>query len=176
MPSGWLALRINEKEYLDAFSLTEAANIHIQQALLGVQKEDPNTLRLYAIAPAHVQDEFVSDMRFVLDKGANISLNTDQDLQAIAGAISTSAEVFRFEVTSVKMGTSDNGVNFGVIETKSSFTSAFGMDVGLYQKRVYFNVPAGRQSIIFTTVIDLKDTLLPAFDTMLRTIKIVTDR
>jgi hypothetical protein len=173
LPSGWLALRINEKEYLDAFSLEQAANTHVQQALLGVQNEDPNTLRLFAIDPARIQDEFVTDMRFVLDKGINISLATDADLQAIAGKIPSSVTVFRFEVTSVKMGTSANGVNFGVIEARSSFTNAVGIDVGLYQKQVFFNVPAGRQSIIFTTVADLKDTLLPAFDAMLNTVEII---
>ncbi len=175
LPAGWLAMRINEQEYLDAFSLEQAANTHVQQALLGVQNEDPNVLRLFAIDPSRIQNEFVTDMRFVLDEEMDISLNTDEELQAIAGKIPASATVFRFEVTSVKMGTSANGVDFGFIEARSSFTNALGVDVGLYQKQVFFNVPVGTQSIIFTTVAELKDALLPAFDAMLNTVEIILE-
>jgi hypothetical protein len=175
LPAGWLAMRIDEKEYQDAFLLEEAANIHIQQALLGVQSEDPNVLRLYAIDPARVQNEFVTDVRFVLDENRDISLNTDAELQAIAGEVSTSAEVFRFEVTSVKIIKSASGMDFGVIEAKSSFTGALGVDVPLYRKQVFFNVPPGTQSITLTTVDDIKGTFLPAFDAMLETVRIITE-
>jgi len=172
LPVGWLAVRVNEQEYLDAFSLVEAANTNIQQSLLSIQTEDPNTFRLLAIDTnaAHIQNDFVSDMRFVLNEQKTISLGSDADLQAIAREIPTSATVFRFEVTSVKIITSASGVQFGVIEAKSSFENAAGADVTIYQKQVFFNVRAGMQSIIFTTVTDLKQTILPAFDTMLETI------
>jgi hypothetical protein len=61
-----------------------------------------------------------------------------------------------------------------VIEAKSSFTNPAGVDVPIYQKQVFFNAKTGTQSIIFTTVTDLKQTTLPAFDTMLETVKIVS--
>ncbi len=174
LPSGWLAVRINEQEYLDAFSLEESANTNIQQALLSVQKEDPNVFRLLAIDTkvAHIQNDFVTDMRFVLNEKKTISLSSDADLQAIAKDISASATVFRFEVTSVKIITSASGTQFGVIEAKSSFTNPSGADVAVYQKQVFFNVKTGSQAIIFTTVDGLKDTLLPAFDAMIETIKV----
>jgi hypothetical protein len=177
MPAGWLTVRVNEKEYLDAFSLQEAANTHVQQSLLSVQNEDPNVFRLLAIdtQAAHIQNEFVTDMRFVLDEEMDISLNSDEDLQAIAQEIPTSAAVFRFEVTSVKIFTSASGIDFGVIEARSSFTNAVGIDVAIYQKQVFFNVPVGTQSITLTTVADLKDTLLPAFDAMLETVEIIVE-
>ncbi|MBV5337299.1 MAG: hypothetical protein J0653_04865, partial [Deltaproteobacteria bacterium] len=177
LPAGWLTVRINEKEYLDAFSLAEAANTHVQQSLLGVQNEDPNVFRLLAIdtQAAHIQNEFVTDMRFVLDEEMDISLNSDEDLQAIAQEIPASAAVFRFEVTSVKIFTSASGIDFGVIEARSSFTNAVGIDVAIYQKQVFFNVPVGTQSITLTTVADLKDTLLPAFDAMFETVEIIEE-
>ena len=177
LPAGWLVVRVNEKEYLDAFSLGEAANTHVQQSLLSVQTEDPNTLRLFAIdtQAAHIQNEFVTDMRFVLDEEMDISLNTDEELQAIAREIPASAEVFRFDVTSVKIFTSANGTDFGVIEATSSFTNAVGVDVALYQKKVFFNVPVGTQSITLTTIADLKGALLPAFDAMLETVEIILE-
>jgi hypothetical protein len=173
LPLGWLSVRINEQEYLDAFSLEESANTNIQQSLLSVQKEDPNVFRLLAIdtKAAHIQNDFVTDMRFVLNEKKAISLSSDADLQAIARDISASATVFRFEVTSVKIITSTNGTQFGVIEAKSSFTNASGADVTIYQKQVFFNVKTGTQSISFTTVDGLKEILMPAFDAMLETIK-----
>jgi hypothetical protein len=185
MPAGWLTVRISEQEYLDSFWLDEAANTHIQQALLNVQFEDPNVLRLLALdtQPAHVQNEFVTNIRFVLDEQKNISLSSDADLQAIAAGIPASAEVFRFEVTSVifrfevtsvKIVTSASGIQFGEIDTKSSFTNSTGVEVGIYQKRVFFNSKAGTQSIIFTSATNMEESLLPVFDSMLETIKIDT--
>ena len=172
LPAGWLAVRVTEQEYLDAFSLEEAANTNIQQSLLSIQTEDPNTFRLLAIdtKAAHIQNDFVTDMRFVLDEKKAISLSSDADLKAIADKVSASATVFRFEVTSVKIVTTASGTKLGVIEAKSSFENAAGANVAIYQKQVFFNTKSGTQSIIFTTVTDLKQTTLPAFDTMLETI------
>jgi hypothetical protein len=175
LPAGWLAVRINAQEYLDVFSLGEAKNINVQQSLLSVQEENPNVFRLLAVdaRAEHIQNEFVTDMRFVLDETKTISLNTDADLQAIAQKIPTSAAVFRFEIASVKIVTTVSGMKIGVIEAKSSFANTSGADVGIYQKQVFFNVKAGTQSITFTTVSDLKNTLLPVFDTMLETVSLI---
>jgi hypothetical protein len=175
LPVGWLAVRINGQEYQNAFSLGEASNTNVQQALLGVRDEDPNVFRLLAIdtQAAHIQNEFVSDIRFVLDEKKAISLGTDADLQAIAKEIPASAKVFRFEVTSVKIITSASGTQFGVIEARSSFANAAGADVTIYQKQIFFKVKTGTQTITFTTLADLKGTLLPVFDAMLETVKVV---
>jgi len=174
LPQGWLAVRLNEKEYLESFSLAEAANAHIQQALLGVQNEDPNRLRLFALdtKPEHIQNEFVSDMRFTLDSGKTLSFNSDDDLQAIADRLSASAAVFRFEVTSIRIVTSASGMQFGVIEMEASFQNAAGAEVPLYQKQVFFNTKGGVQSIVLTTLGDLKPVLLPLFDAMLDSVKL----
>ena len=175
VPAGWLALRINEGEYLDAFSLPEASNMNVRQSLLSVQKEDPTALRLFAIdtKAEHIKNEFVSDMSFVLDKNKEISLNSYDDLQTIAGKIPSSTEAFRFEVTSVNIFTNASGLEIGVIEARSSFASSTGVNVIIYQKQVFFNVPKGTQTITLTTLSDFKDTLLPAFDTMIGTVRII---
>ena len=175
IPAEWLTVRVDGPEYLDAFSLEEAATTNIQQSLLSVQAEDPNTYRLLAIDTqlADIQNDLVTDMSFVLDEQKYISLSSDADLQTIAQGIPASAEVFRFEVTSVEIITSPNGVKFGVIEAESSFTDPAGTEVPIYQKQVFFNTKSGTQSIIFTTATDLKQTTLPAFDTMLETISMI---
>ena len=174
IPAEWLSVRVDGQEYLDAFSMEEAANANIQQSLLSIQNEDPNIFRLLALdtQAAHIQNDFVTDMRFVLDETKNIDLTSDADLQAIAEKVPASAAPFRFEVTSAKIITSASGIPFGVIEAESSFTSPTGTDVPIYQKQVFFIGKSGTQSITFTTLVDLKETLLPAFDAMLETIKI----
>ena len=174
LPTGWLAVRVNGQEYQPSLSLGETSNANIQQSLLGIKGEDPNVFRLLSIdtQAAHIQNDFVSEIRFVLDDKKSIALNTDADLQTTAQKIPTSATVFRFEVTSVKIITSVSGIKFGVIEAKSSFTNATGAEVIIYQKQVFFKVKTGTQMITFTTLADLKDTLLPFFDSMLETVKV----
>lgn len=175
IPAEWLAVRVDGQEYLDAFSLAEAANTNIQQSLLSIQYENPNIFRLLAIdtQPADILNEFVSDMLFVLDEQKKIDLSSIADLLAIAEKIPSSAAPFRFEVTSVEIITSHSGVQFGVIDAESSFTNPTGTEVPIYQKQVFFNTKSGTQSITFTTLVDLKDTFLPAFDAMLNSIKFV---
>lgn len=174
LPTGWLAVRVNGQEYQPSLSLGETSNANIQQSLLGIKGEDPNVFRLLSIdtQAAHIQNDFVSEIRFVLDEKKSIALSTDADLQTVAQKIPTSATVFRFEVTSVKIITSVGGTKFGVIEAKSSFTNATGAEVIIYQKQVFFKVKTGTQMITFTTLADLKDTLLPFFDSMLETVKV----
>jgi hypothetical protein len=75
-------------------------------------------------------------------------------------------------VTSAEIITSLSGVQFGVIEAESSFTNSDGTEVPIYQKQIFFNTESRTQSIIFTTVTDLKQITLPAFDTMLETINV----
>ncbi len=173
LPEGWLAVRANEKEYLDAFSREESANEHIQQALLGVQNENPNIFRLLAIdtQPAHIKNEFVSDIRFDLNETKSISLTSDADLQTIAQEISATATTFRFEPDSIMIITAISGMKFGVIEAHAAFENTDGVEVPLYQKRVFFNAKNGTQSIVLTTLDELKESVLPAFDAMLENIK-----
>ncbi len=96
-----------------------------------------------------------------------------RNLLVIAEKVPASAEAFRFGVTSTEIITSPSGVKFGVIEAESSFTNQDGAEVPIYQKQVFFNTKSGTQSIIFTTVTDLKQTILPAFDTMIQTIRLI---
>jgi hypothetical protein len=141
VPTEWLAVRVDQQEYLDAFSLEEAANENIQQSLLSVQGEDLNTFRLFAVdtQPTHIQNDFVTDMCFVLDEQKKIDLGSMAELLAIAEKIPASAQAFRFEVTSLVIINSPCGVKFGVIEAESSFTNQDGAEVPIYKKQIIFN-------------------------------------
>ncbi len=177
IPDGWLAVRVNEQEYFDALTSAGAADPNIQESLQGIKTRDPNTFRLLAIdtQDGHVQSEFVTDINFIWDEQKEISFDSDEDLQAIAEELSAAPSAFRFEIVSTRIITAANGIQFGVIEAKSSFTDALDAKVNIYQKQIFFKAKTGTQSIIFTTVESLKETTLPAFDVMLETIRIVTE-
>ena len=175
IPDGWLAVRANEPEYSNAVTSTEAANPNIQETLLGIKTADPNIFRLLVIdtQAGHTQNEFVTDIHFIWDE--QLSFNSIEDLQAIAEKLSATTSAFRFEVISVQTIIAPSGIQFGMIEARSSFTNASGVDVSIYQKQVFFKAKTGTQSIIFTTLEGLKEVSLPAFDAMLETIKINTE-
>ena len=175
LPDGWLAVRINEQEYYDAWTLAEAADPNIQETLLGIKTEDPNVFRLLAIdtQDGHIQSEFVTDIHFIWDE--QMSFDSIEDLQTIANEIPNASTAFRFEVTSVQTIMAPNGIQFGMIEAKSSFTNASGDVVNIYQKQVFFKAKTGTQSIIFTTIDGLKETTLPAFDAMIETISLIAE-
>ena len=175
IPDGWLVVRINEQEYYDAWTLAEAADPNIQETLLGIKTEDPNAFRMLAIdtQDGHIQSEFVTDIHFIWDEQKEISFDSIEDLQVIANEIPATPTAFRFEVTTVQIIIAPNGIQFGVIEAKSSFTNTSGDEVNMYQKQVFFKAKTGTQSIIFTTVDGLKETTLPAFDAMLETISLI---
>lgn len=174
---GWLAVRVNEQEYFDALTSAEAADPNIQESLQGIKTRDPNTLRLLAIdtQDGHLQSEFVTDINFIWDEQKEVSFDSDEDLQAMAEELSAAPSAFRFEIVSTRIITTANGIQFGVIEAKSSFTDASDAKVNIHQKQIFFKAKTGTQSIIFTTVESLKETTLPAFDVMLETIRIVTE-
>lgn len=172
LPEGWLAVRVDTQEYYDAWTLAEAADPNIQETLLGVKSEDANKLRLLVIdtQDGHIQSDFVTEIRFVLDEAA--SFNSIEDLQAIADKIPSETTALRFEVTSVQTIIAPSGIQFGMIEAKSLFTNVSGDLVNVYQKRIFFKAKTGVQSVAVTTLESLKESTLTDFDAMIETIKL----
>ncbi len=173
IPAGWLPVRVDEKEYYDAWTLAEAADPNIQAILLGMKELDTNTNRLLVIdtQDGHIQSNFVTEISFVWDEKEEISLDTDDDLKAIAAEVPNAPDALRFEVTSTAIMPAPNGMQFGVIEAKSAFTNTSGDVVNVYRKLIIFKVKTGSLSVIFTTVEGLKESTLPAFDAMIETIQ-----
>lgn len=172
IPDGWLTVRVDGQEYSDALTLAETADLNIQETLLGIKTRDPNTFRLLAVdtQDGHIQNEFVTDIHFILDD--QLSFDSIEDLQSIAEELPNAPTAFRFEVTTIQTVIAPGGIQFGLIEAKSSFISTSGDEIGIYQKQVFFKAKTGTQSIVFTTVDGLKEITLSAFDAMLETIKL----
>jgi len=171
LPAAWLIMRINEQEYLDAWQLAEAADENIQKSLLSVQDADPNTLRLFAIdaQEGHVQNGFVTTIKFIWDEENPISLENDAELKVSAAAFA--ATLPGFEVLSTKMITVDEAF-IGLVGLKSMDKNSDGVDVVVMHKLAVFNTKTGQMHITLSTVDALKETLFPVFDAMLATIKL----
>ena len=172
IPDGWLAVRVNEKEYYDAWNLAEAADPNIQAILLDMKAADPNIHRLRVIdtQDGHIQSDFVTDISFNLNEQR--AFNSIEDLQAIANELPDAPSAFSFEVATVQTIIAPSGIQFGVIEATSSFTNTSGDLVNIYLKQIVFKVKNGSQSVVFLTVEGLKESTLPAFDSMIETIKL----
>ena len=156
---------------MDAFQLAEAADEDIQKALLSVQNDAPNVLRLFAIdaQEGHVQNGFVTTMKFVLDGKESISLENDEALKA--SAVKLAEPVPGLEIISTKLSTV-NEVLIGWVESKYTITNSSGVDMVVFQKQAVFNTANGQMTITLSTVEDLQGVVFPVFDAMLETIKV----
>lgn len=171
VPAAWLITRVDEEEYLDAFQLAEAADEDIQKALLSVQNDAPNVLRLFAIdaQEGHVQNGFVTTMKFVLDGKESISLENDEALKA--SAVKLAEPVPGLEIISTKLSTV-NEVLIGWVESKYTIKNSSGVDVVVFQKQAVFNTANGQMTITLSTVEDLQGIVFPVFEAMLETIQV----
>jgi hypothetical protein len=169
---GWLPVRINEKEYYDAFSLPTAANEAVQRTLVNIKTLDPNTFRLfiYDLQDGHMQNGVITSVNFVWDPKGSIALDSDSGIKEAAKALSKS--IPNLKVNSSSVLTTTNTIPIGVIISDIPGKTFQGTDVVLFQKQVYLNLPAGELIISFTTEQSFKDATLPFFDTMIESLKI----
>ncbi len=168
VPAGWLAVRINEQEYTDAFTLAP----DVQKFLVGIQNDDPKTFRLFAVdtQDGHIQNEFFTNMNFVWDEQNAGILKNDDGLKT--GAAQLAGTALEFEAPSTTFSNTASGLSIVLIESKSTMMNSSGKNIVLMQKQVVFNAKAGAMAITVSTVEALKDSVFPAFDAMLETIKI----
>jgi hypothetical protein len=175
IPFGWLAVRVNEPEYRDSFSLAVAANQYVQASLQSIQGRDPDTFRLFAfdVREDHVQKQFVTNLNFVWDPQSSISLDTDEQLKA--GAAQSAQSLPGLEVLSTAISSTSSGIPVGLIESKLPTQNASGADILIFQKQVIFNAKTGLVVITLSTGEGLKDSIFPEVDAMLETIQLVAE-
>lgn len=172
VPTGWLAVRINEKEYYDAWTLPDNADIHIQTSLLSIKEQEPATFRLLVLdtQEGHIKNEIVTNINFIWDPQTVLSFDTDVDLQAFADELPSDTD--GLTVSSMEIIIPPSGAPYGVITSKVGGFNASGAQVSLYQKMVLLNLKTGTLVITFATENEFAETTLPVFDAMLGTINI----
>jgi hypothetical protein len=169
---GWLPVRINEQEYLDAFALPAAADAGVQSELMDIKTLDPNIFRLfvYDLQDGHLISGVITGIDFVWDVEGVISLENDAGIKETASDLAASTP--GLNATSATLSTNTNGIPLGIILAEIPGYTFEGAEVVLFQKHVYLNLPAGVLIVSFTTEQNFKDATLPFFDTMIETIKI----
>jgi hypothetical protein len=170
VPSGWLAVRINEQEFFDALTFLENNEPGIQRSLNSMRGQDPSRFRLYALdtQSGHVIGGFVTNMNFLWDALAALSLETDADLQAEAESLRT--VIPGLELLTVEVQITPSGLQYGLLSTRWPAQTVAGASVMVFQKQAYVKFALGRLVITLSTIEELKDAVLPAFDAMIREI------
>lgn len=169
IPVNWLAVRINQQEYLDAVQNNTDPNI--QKSLLSVMEADPATFRLLAldVTDGHIQNEIVTNVNFIWDQGLVVSFDSDEDLQKIAEDLPASVE--GLTVSTIEVVIPPAAATFGMIKSEIGGFNASGIQVSLYQIMAVFKLKTGTLLVTFTTEKSLSETTLPDFVEMLDSIK-----
>jgi hypothetical protein len=172
VPPGWLAVRIDQIEYYDAFSLPQAEDPSVQTALMDINDLDPNVFRLFIfdLQDGHVQNGFVNNVNVIWRQGESISLKTDEEIKATAEELPS--VVPGLVVISSSISTTAANILTGVILSEITSQQSDGTTLNVFQKQVFLNVKDGLLVLTFTTGQDIKDATLPFFDAMIESIQL----
>ena len=154
IPAGWMPVRVNEQEYLDAFSSNAAADLAIRERLNRIQTFDPAWFRLDAIdvQVGHVINGAPTFMSVIFQQ------NDPRSLEDVAK--DEKVKLFtNFEVISSSYQQAVNDIKILVVEQSWAVTTGT-----TYYKGVFFKIPSGLVVLDFYSPIEFKDTVLPDFE------------
>lgn len=165
--TGWLPVRINSQEYLDAWLLPELSNPAMQRSLSSIENMNPDEVRLFVldIQEGHTEIDFVTNINFYWDQMHEMSLENDVDLKA--AALDLPDALAGLEVITTEVSTTASGIPIGVITAKTPITTLNGVNVEVFQKQVYIKARVGVLIITLSTTEELKQAVLPQFDAMI---------
>lgn len=164
IPAGWMPIRVNEQEYLDAFSSNAAADLAIRDRLNRLQTLDPAWFRLDAIdvQPGHVVNGAPTFMSVIFQQ------NDPRSLEEVARDESVKSFA-NFEVISSDYQQTANGMKTLVVEQSWDLTTGV-----TYYKGVFFKVPSGLIALDFYSPLDFKDTVLADFENVVNSLVLLT--
>ena len=154
IPAGWMPIRVNEQEYLDAFSSNAAADLAIRERLNRIQTFDPAWFRLDAIdvQAGHVINGAPTFMSVIFQQ------NDPRSLEEVAK--DEKVKLFtNYKSISSGYQQAVNGIKILVVEQSWAVTTGT-----TYYKGVFFKIPSGLVVLDFYSPIEFKDTVLPDFE------------
>ena len=175
VPAGWLAVRINEPEYYDAWGLPELSDPAFQRALTNIQGMNPNEIRLTILDTqgGHLLGGFVTNIGLFWYENNDFSLENDKDL--LASADSLSENMPGLKVLNSKLSANSSGIPIGINTFKRSIKTAEGENKVIYFKQVFVKARTGVLTITLTTPEELKEIVFPTFDAMIETMTLVKE-
>lgn len=172
VPPAWLAMRVNQQEYLDAWLLPMASNPAFQRSLGSVQDQDPDRFRLFLFDKneEHIDGGFVTNVNLLWNE-QEVSLEDETDLMALADALPDSLP--GSEVLAVEIRPLENGTKIGVVTSRLEAVTLDDVAVVLFQKQVFIDLPVGTLAVTLSTTETWRETVEPSFDAMLETFTLV---
>lgn len=171
IPSGWLALRINEEEYLKAFaSDVVQQNPDIMEHLTYTRDISPEVLRLDAIDlhPGHIHEGVLTNLNVIFEEGNVKSLENWEQAER-----NRYRPLANFKFLSSKYPTLPDGRRVLVIE--ESYTARGGQQT-IYYRGVFFVLTTGTIVLDFYTNFDFKDTTLPEFEQVVNSLSVLSQQ
>src|SRR6266540_4814749 len=166
IPTGWMSLRLDEEEFLQAFdSQVVLQNPVIMKRLTVIRDLDPVYFRLNAIdiRPGHILDGYISDIDVIFQPG-DVRRLEDWE-QAERDRYHPQAG---FKFISASYPQIANGMRVLVIEQSWSDD-----DGSSYYRGVFFSLPSGTIVLDFYTNNDFKDTVLPDLEQVINSLTLI---
>lgn len=171
VPAGWLALRLNESEFVNAWGLPEAANPQVQRALTQMQSSDPKVLRLYGLDTLsdHLRFNFVTNFGIIWDRGNSKTLQ--QNVDDVKRALPKS--ILQMNVTTATVGATSTQIPMGIIEGTAKLKGNSSQTLNIYEKQLMLHAKSGILIFTIATVLELKDAMTPGFNSMVDGIRML---
>lgn len=158
IPAGWMAFRVNEQEYYDAFtSDVVLANPALNDRLTQVQDIDLDLYRLGAldIREGHIPNGVITDIDVIFQPGDTRSLE-----QWAKAEGNRKSPYKNYRLITLGYPKTADGTRVLVIEQ----TWSIDQSRKLFHRSVFFSVPAGTVVLDFFVNDSFKDTVLPDFE------------
>jgi hypothetical protein len=169
VPSVWLAVRINEQEFINA--PIEVSDPTVKDVLSELQNYDPKIYRLMGLdtSPGDLRDGFVTTLSIDWDRS-----DTNTIKQEIAKIKANPTKVLSgVKVTYADMGTTSTHLPIGIVEQSGTALTKSQQHVTNYLKAIIYKPKSGVLTITLSTMIQLKDKFVPGFDLMTNQIKML---
>jgi len=166
IPAGWMPVRVNEQEYLDAFVSDFAQDPAVYDRLTQIQTADTSRFRLDAfdVRPGHIVNGIITDIHYMFGADDTRSLEEISKDRSEAESIWVDDRLL-----SSNYEQSANGIEILVIERRYGPSDAV-----IYNRIVYFKIPSGAIRFSIYTNMEIKDTTLVDFQTLVDSVTLLT--
>lgn len=172
LPPSWLAIRINEEEYFNAFTLDVVlANPEINERLTRIRSSNGDYLRLDAIdtRPGHIVKGLICDISVMLHPETADSDSLEEWARIEKDSVRNSI-VEGHKLLSSKFQQVADGTRILVVEESWNYTP----EDKVFLRRVFFDLPSAIVTLDFQANIDFKDTVLPEFEQVVNSLTLIT--
>jgi len=153
-PPGWLAVRINSPEYLEAWTRPEGGKPEFQTFLRKIQNQNGDVFRIFAIDTRedHLQHKFVTNINLVWDQQDNNSLEETLDqIKAQYPIISPCIVILNIVIQDDSLKS-----KYGLIESELRAKNELGKDFTIYQMQAITKIKTGTLILSLSTTTELK--------------------